>query len=129
MCFCLQKNWCHRFKNFHTLWKYVHLVLSKGCNILALNIPRVIKQEAKEWHKPHTYNITNFWVKNNHMIANLSIAKNILWSLKRELTLIIFPSVGRYAGRFPRRNLVCNVLKFVSSMPFSSTLGGFSLLL
>lgn len=47
---------------------------------------------------------------------------------RKVLTLIILPSVGRYAGRFPSRSLVCKVLKFVSSMPFSSTLGGFSLL-
>lgn len=47
---------------------------------------------------------------------------------RTQLTLIIFPSVGRYAGRFPNRNLVCKVLKLVSSIPFSSTRGGFSLL-
>lgn len=43
------------------------------------------------------------------------------------LTETIFPSVGMYAGRLDKRNFVCSVLKFVSSLAFCSTRGGLCL--
>lgn len=42
-------------------------------------------------------------------------------------TETILPSVGIYAGRLLKRNLVCKVLKLVSNLAFCSTRGGLCL--
>lgn len=64
------------------------------------------------------------------------VGKNVNKTLKEKtnkitmsalLTETIFPSVGMYAGLLDKRNLVCSVLKLVSSLAFCSTRGGLCL--
>jgi len=80
-----------------------------------------VQDLSMHWQYPNKSNLQKFHSTSVFVGKKKKKQKGIL------LTETIFPSVGMYAGLLDKRNFVCSVLKFVSSLAFCSTRGGLCL--